>query len=98
MTKLRIKELCSELGITQATLADKLGVTAGAVSQLLKEDASPSLKSLDKIANIIGVDVTELFEQPIKQDIHGCIWMNGKVHIVNSRNDIEGILELISEE
>lgn len=96
MTKLRIKELCSELGITQATLADKLGVTAGAVSQLLKEDASPSLKSLDKIANILGVDVTELFEQPVKQDVHGCLWVNGKVHIVNSKEDFEALLEHIT--
>ena len=33
MTKLRVKELCKQKGITLATLADKMGVTASAVTQ-----------------------------------------------------------------
>ena len=57
----KIKELRNIKGITQDTLADKLGVTAQAVSKWETCQASPDIQLLPEIAVYFGVTVDELF-------------------------------------
>ena len=91
---LKIKDVAKSKGMTMAQIAEKLGINPITLSQSL--NGNPTLSRLTEVANVLGVDVSELFVQPKgKQDIHGCIFINGKENIVNSREDIENLLKEI---
>lgn len=60
MVKLRIKEVMREKGIgTQKELADMLCISNANLSAILKR--TPSLDTLQRIADALGVEITELF-------------------------------------
>lgn len=91
---LKIKDVAKSKGMTMAQIAEKLGINPITLSQSL--NGNPTLSRLTEVANVLGVDVSELFVQPKgKQDIHGCIFINGKENIVHSREDIENLLKEI---
>lgn len=60
-TKLRIKELCKERGITQAQLADKLGIQAVSFSQAVSRNKF-NMDRLAEMAEALNVEIPELFE------------------------------------
>ena len=62
---IRIKQICSQKGITLQELAKRLGIGY----QALYESATgnPSLKRIRAIADALGVEVIELFEAPSKE-------------------------------
>ena len=60
--ELRIKELLKEKGIMHKELAEKLGVTDIALRASLK--GNPTIGTLEKVANVLGVEVQELFAAP----------------------------------
>ncbi len=91
---LKIKDVAKSKGMTMAQIAEKLGINPITLSQSL--NGNPTLSRLTEVANVLGVDVSELFVQPKgKQDIHGCIFINGKENIIHSREDIENLLKEI---
>lgn len=59
MTTLRVKEICKDRNMTLADLADKMCVSASALSQSLKK---PSFDTLEKLSSALCVEVAELFE------------------------------------
>lgn len=61
MKILLLKELLKEKGITGKELAEKVGVTEASISNLAKGDSIPRKDLLLKIANILDVDVKDLF-------------------------------------
>ena len=63
MTKLRIKELCKERGMTQAALAGKLGIKPISFSQAVSRN-NFDMEYLGRIAGALGVGITELFQKP----------------------------------
>lgn len=87
---LRIKEICKEKGVSMTILAEKLGITSVSLSQCLS--GNPSLKRLQEIADALGVDLIELFEQPTT-NIQGCIFLGGIAHIVKSKSDLEELIK-----
>ena len=60
-TKLRIKELLQERNMTQAELADKLGISRMTLNQNLYRNTF-SLAKLEEIAAAIGCRVVDLFD------------------------------------
>lgn len=56
----RIIEVLNERGIKQIELAEALGVTKSSVSQWCSNTVQPPLSKLNKIAEAIGCDVTDL--------------------------------------
>lgn len=64
--KTRIKELCKEKGITISSIAEQIGTTQTSLSRALSDSGNPTLDTLGKIANALGVSMSELFEQPQK--------------------------------
>jgi putative transcriptional regulator len=56
----RIIEVLNERGIKQVELAEALGVTKSSVSQWCSNIVQPPLSKLNKIAEAIGCDVTDL--------------------------------------
>lgn len=59
----RIKELCDERGITQKELANKLEISDISLNKTLRGQY-PQLQTLEKIANALNVEVSELFAPP----------------------------------
>ena len=109
---LRIKELCKEKHITMAEIAErfetvekqknhpdkgkpKIGINPVTLTQTLK--GNPTLSTLQKVADILGVDVSELFERPQKEEIYGCLYVNGSPVLVSSKAEIERLLADISK-
>ena len=60
-TKLRIKELLAEKGMTQAELADKLGISRMTLNQNITRN-NWTLGKLEEIAAAIGCRVVDLFD------------------------------------
>lgn len=59
---LRLKEVLSEQGVTGVQLAEKMGVTPQYISGIVREKGSASIDVLSKIASILGVPISSLFE------------------------------------
>lgn len=51
----KLKALREEYGLTQAQLASLAGVTAGLIGQIEQGKVQPSLKTLEKLAEVMGV-------------------------------------------
>ncbi len=60
--ELRIKEVIKEQGLTITELAEKMGINRVNLSNMV--NGNPTVETLNKIADALGVSVTELFEQP----------------------------------
>ena len=62
-TKLYVKEVCATKHMSLKDLAEKLGITPSALSQIITSD-NPGVKSLERIAEVLGVAITDLFIFP----------------------------------
>lgn len=90
---LKIKEICKVKGITMAKIAETLNISPVTLSQSL--NGNPTLGRLQEVADILGVDVAELFEQPHNNSVYGCLYVNGVPHVVNNKEEILKIIEKI---
>ena len=95
MTKLRVKELCKEKGITLAVLADKMGVTASAVTQYLKTD-NISSATLIRFAELLGVKLDDLVVRE-GCNINGFVDVDGQMFRINRKEDIANLLTVIEQ-
>lgn len=59
----KIKQLRDRKNLTQQEVADLLDVKATTVSNWENEVSNPKLEMLQKLSNILGVDVTELISK-----------------------------------
>lgn len=55
----------SRLGITQAQLADAVGVAQPRIAELERGDANPRLVTLSKIAHALGITLSELLDDTL---------------------------------
>lgn len=76
-TKLRIKEICRAQGITQAQLAERLGILPVSFNQALMRN-NFSLTSLGKIADALNVRVVDLFDTGVNMTCPHC---GGKIQV-----------------
>lgn len=84
---LKIREVAKSKGISMGEIAEKMGITQITLSQSL--NGNPTLSRLQEVADVIGVDVSELFEYPNRvKDIHGCIFVEGKPIVINNKDEL----------
>lgn len=57
---LKIKEIAREKGYTMQQLADKLGIVRDTLTR--QAHGNPTISTLQKIAEVLEVDITELFD------------------------------------
>ena len=94
---LKIKDVAKSKGMTMAQIAERLGINPITLSQSL--NGNPTLSRLTEVANVLGVDVSELFVLPKgKQDIHGCIFVDGDPVIVNNKGELLGLVKALDKE
>lgn len=90
--KYRIKELCKEKGITMESLAAGIGTSQASISRIISGNGNPTIDSLERIANYLGVGVAELF---VSDGIVGFIKAKGQLFEINSMDDLENTIETI---
>ena len=61
---MRIHQLRRAAEITQAELAEKMGVTQAVVSAWEREIYLPRSRQLPQLAEVLGCSISELFEDP----------------------------------
>ena len=62
MVYFKIKEICSQKGVTQKALSEIIGISTTSLSRIITSDQTPTLGTLQKIATALNVDITELFK------------------------------------
>jgi len=77
--KMRIKEVIKEKGLTIQALADSMGINRVNLSTSI--NGNPTIETLEKIANALGVSVAELFEQSANDAVN-CPHCGGKIKVV----------------
>ena len=58
---MRIREVIKEHGLKASELAAKIGMSESGLNQHI--NGNPSVKTLERIADALGVSITELFEK-----------------------------------
>src|SRR6476469_2746049 len=62
----KLRNLRHERGLTMKEVASLSDLTESFISQVERDSVNPSVASLLRIANVLGVYIADLFEQPIK--------------------------------
>ncbi|QII69994.1 helix-turn-helix transcriptional regulator [Apibacter sp. B3706] len=93
---LNIEKVLHQKGLNKAKLAELLGRkdNRSYVTNLLK---SPSYASLEKIADVLGVDVKDLFDDTKEEGLTALIEFKGEFFKANTVNELEKILAIIKE-
>jgi transcriptional regulator with XRE-family HTH domain len=58
----RVRRLRNELALTQAELAERVGITVSALSRIERDEAQPRPKTRRRLADTLGVSPRELLE------------------------------------
>ena len=90
----RLKALREEYGLTQAQLASLAGVTAGLIGQIEQGKVQPSLKTLEKLAEVMGVTPCYFIMEPgaVDQMIN---LMNPELRELLMHPNVQSVLGLI---
>ncbi|KXT43051.1 helix-turn-helix domain-containing protein, partial [Bacteroides intestinalis] len=86
---------CKEKGITVSQLAEKMGIKQESLSRAI--NGNPTLETLEKIANALGVDISELFAPSSSGGIIGVIRIGDTNYNINSVPDLSNLLNKIEE-
>ncbi|RGS33676.1 helix-turn-helix domain-containing protein [Bacteroides cellulosilyticus] len=78
---LRIKEFMSERNVTSAWLANKVGISKVAVSNIVTGKSSPSLDNIIKIADVLNVSIAELIGEEKNDNTITCPHCGKKIKI-----------------
>ena len=95
MAKLRVKEIVKQKGLTLAKVAEMLDVHPVNLSTAL--NGNPTLSTLSRIAEVLEVEVADLFEREDKPSIGGFVKIGTEVVEVSSVADLEKVLEKAKE-
>ena len=90
---LRIKEIAKDKGITMGEIAEKLGINPVNLSASL--NGNPTLNRLQEVANILGVEISDLFTKENQTEILGFLEYNGKVYKINGMEDFKAFANVI---
>lgn len=77
--------------MSMGDLAEKMGISPVTLSQSLNRN--PTLGRLTEVANILEVDVADLFSP--RENVHGCLFVNGKAVVINSKEELFELVEKI---
>ncbi|MEJ5223682.1 MAG: helix-turn-helix domain-containing protein [Anaerolineales bacterium] len=87
----RLRELRDMRNISMRGLAQKSGLSANALSMIERGKTSPSVSTLYKLADALGVPITEFFSQPVEKDQVVFIKADGRTHVPFSRGVMEAL-------
>ena len=91
--ELRIREILESKDIKVSSLAETVGITRANMSNIVNGKSTPSLETLEKIANALEVDITELFAPSSSGGIIGVIRIRDTNYNINSVADLSRLLD-----
>ena len=88
----RVKQLCSERGMTLKELAEKMNIKPESLSRAL--GGNPHLSTMKNIANALGVEVAELLTgrgacEPLTSDFTAMVVEEGKTYLFHSKSELK---------
>lgn len=94
---MRFKDVLNKYGVTQQDLADRMGMNRVSVSRLLSEKNDLRISTIEKIANVIGCPVAELFDKQNKvdamSDFIALIKQGGELYSASSIAEARDVLD-----
>ena len=98
LTKDYILELIARKGMSKAEFSSKMGIARQNLDVLLGSKKK-DINTIIKMSEVLDIPFLEFIGMKQKsEDIHGCIYINGKPVLVNSREDIENLLEGLDDD
>lgn len=91
----RVKELCTEQGITLKVLSEKMDIKPESLSRALS--GNPQLSTLGNISKALGVGVAELLTggrsyEPLTYDFTAMVVKNGETYLFHSESELKNWL------
>ena len=86
MSELRIKELCKLKGMTMQDIALALNINRVNLSSSL--NGNPTLERLRQVANVLGVEISELFQPSRANEVRGFVEFQGEIFRINTPEDL----------
>ncbi len=87
--KLRVKEICKSLKITQKELAERMGMLPESLNRILS-GGNPTLMTLQNIAKALNVNVSDLFDDdPTEKKINGFLEVDGVIYKISSISQLD---------
>jgi len=62
----RVAELRAERGLTQTTLAERIGVASQSIHRIEQGEQNLTIRMMVRLANALDVHVLDLFERPAR--------------------------------
>ncbi|AEG15572.1 helix-turn-helix transcriptional regulator [Desulfofundulus sp. TPOSR] len=90
----KLKALREEYGLTQAQLANLAGVTAGLIGQIEQGKVQPSLKTLEKLSEVMGVSPCYFIMEPGAVDQMLSL-MNPELRELLMHPNVQSVLSLV---
>jgi len=90
----KLKALREEYGLTQAQLASLAGVTAGLIGQIEHGKVQPSLKTLEKLSEVMGVSPCYFIMEPGAVDQMLSL-MNPELREMLMHPNVQAVLNLV---
>jgi len=90
---LRIKEICKQKGLTMGEIAEKIGISPVNLSASL--NGNPTLNRLQEVADILGVEIPDLFVKESHPQIRGYLEYAGEIIKVESLETIKKFIKKI---
>ena len=63
----KLRQARNQAGLTQKELGERLGISQAAIGQFEKKDSNPTLDTIQKIANALGISIHKILD---REDIH----------------------------
>ncbi len=87
----RLRELREARNISMRTLAGRSGLSANALSMIERGKASPSVSTLYKLADALGVSITTFFASDVERKQVVFLKGDARPHVSFSRGVFEGL-------
>ena len=86
------EQMLVEAGMSKVQLASKMGIAPQNIKKLF---ATKNITTLSKVAEVLNVSLQVLIyghQEQTSTDVYGCIYINGKPHLIAKKEDIEELL------
>ena len=86
------EELLMAAGLNKVQFAEKVGIAPQNVKKLF---ATKNITSLAKVSEVLNIPLQVLIygQEQTSTDVHGCIYIGGKPHLISKKEDIEELLK-----
>lgn len=90
----KVKELCRDKGITIKELAEKMDIAPESLSRAI--NGNPQLSTIRKIAEALGVSVTDLFDRS-EDELLAIVVCSGKTYTAATKAELKSIADKLNK-